>query len=169
MCRKLKSDELLQILRQDQNVNTALVSQLVDELIEEGDGAPFKEDLLGSGPWIVRQNSLESSTALCNHSIKRRKVTFCTRPFYYAISQVRYTRGAPFLWSATWNTGKVLVNSSNRASQEFGPRDGRSVLNKVEYAGADTFISASGTYEPLVRHRHACSPPAALHPAPCAC
>lgn len=63
--------------------------------------------------------------------------------------QVRYSRGVPFLWRATWSAGKALRDGSNRASQALEPR-GRRVENKVEYAGPDTYVSASGTYEPLV-------------------
>lgn len=33
--------------------NVQQIAALVDELIEQGDGAPFKEELLGGGPWVV--------------------------------------------------------------------------------------------------------------------
>lgn len=68
------------------------------------------------------------------------------------LCQVRYSRGLPFLWRATWSAGKAVVSSDNRASQDLEPK-GRTVENKVEYAGPDTFISASGTYQPLVSLR----------------
>lgn len=33
------------------------IAALVDELVAAGDGAPFKEELLGGGPWVVRATS----------------------------------------------------------------------------------------------------------------
>jgi hypothetical protein len=63
--------------------------------------------------------------------------------------QVRYTRGPPLLWSATYAAGK-LVSSSNQASQEFDPRR-RTAVNRAEYwGGGAVYVTASGTYEPQV-------------------
>jgi hypothetical protein len=63
---------------------------------------------------------------------------------------VVYTKGALQLWRATWQTGKLLSgNGGNEASQDFDPVD-RSALNKAEFWGGSVFVTASGTYTPLV-------------------
>ncbi|KAI8469863.1 MAG: hypothetical protein J3K34DRAFT_521872 [Monoraphidium minutum] len=62
---------------------------------------------------------------------------------------VAYTRGAPQLWKATWQTGKAVSgNAGNEASQAFDP-DGRSALNKAEYWGGAVYVTAGGSYAPL--------------------
>lgn len=71
-------------------------------------------------------------------------------PHTHTRAQVRFTRGKPFLWDLTWNTSKI-ANSRNQASQDFNPAAGRTALNKVELNGPESFISAAGTYEPVVR------------------
>lgn len=63
--------------------------------------------------------------------------------------QVVYTKGRVQLWAATYAPSKALLNRDNRASQQFEPR-GRTALNKAEYLGAKLYVTASGTYEPLV-------------------
>jgi hypothetical protein len=63
--------------------------------------------------------------------------------------QVLYTRGAPQLWKATYSAGK-LVRGSNAASQDLDPTR-RSVVNRAEYLGDRLWVSASGTYQPMVR------------------
>lgn len=62
--------------------------------------------------------------------------------------QVLYTRGTPQLWKATYSAGK-LVRTSNAASQDLNP-DGRTVVNRAEYLGDKLWVTASGTYVPLV-------------------
>lgn len=64
------------------------------------------------------------------------------------LSQVLYTRGSLQLWKATYSAGK-LVKSSNAASQDLDPTT-RSVINKAEYLGDKLWVTASGTYTPLV-------------------
>jgi len=66
----------------------------------------------------------------------------------WLLSQVLYTRGSVQLWKATYSAGK-LVKSSNAASQDLDPAT-RSVLNKAEYLGDKLWVTASGTYTPLV-------------------
>lgn len=90
-------------------------TQFVEELVQElaASGLPFKEDLLGGGPWVVR-----------------------------------YTKGQPLLWNMAYSAVKV-ANGGNRASQEFAPRGGRTAVNKIEFNGSDTYVVASGTYEPV--------------------
>ncbi|GFR43624.1 hypothetical protein Agub_g4723 [Astrephomene gubernaculifera] len=58
---------------------------------------------------------------------------------------VRFTRGKPLLWNLTYSTGR-LVNSNNRASQEFDPSV-RSATNVVELNGPGSYIAAYGSYE----------------------
>ncbi|GLI58728.1 hypothetical protein VaNZ11_000481, partial [Volvox africanus] len=60
---------------------------------------------------------------------------------------VRYTRGKPLLWNLTYNTGRLL-NSRNRAAQEFDPAT-RSAVNLLEINGPDILVEAYGTYEPV--------------------
>lgn len=62
--------------------------------------------------------------------------------------QVLYTRGTPQLWKATYSAGK-LVRASNAASQDLDPA-GRTVVNRAEYLGDKLWVTASGTYQPLV-------------------
>jgi hypothetical protein len=61
---------------------------------------------------------------------------------------VLYTRGTPQLWKATYSAGK-LVRGSNAASQDLDPSR-RTVVNRAEYLGDKLWVTASGTYEPLV-------------------
>jgi hypothetical protein len=67
------------------------------------------------------------------------------------ISQVFFTKGSPQLWKATFKAGKLL-NASNAASQDLDPSS-REVVNSAEYFGRRLYVTASGTYEPLVRGR----------------
>lgn len=62
---------------------------------------------------------------------------------------MRFTRGRTQLWNATFSTARLL-NSRNEASQAFDPAD-RSAVNRAEYFGGSVFVTASGTYQPLVR------------------
>eukprot|EP00879_Flechtneria_rotunda_P003625 GHRR01003862.1.p1 GENE.GHRR01003862.1~~GHRR01003862.1.p1 ORF type:complete len:192 (-),score=37.74 GHRR01003862.1:1268-1843(-) len=62
--------------------------------------------------------------------------------------QVLYTQGDLQLWKATYKAGKVF-NARNAASQDLNPSN-RTVVNKAEYYGNALFVTASGTYEPLV-------------------
>jgi len=63
---------------------------------------------------------------------------------------VVYTEGALQLWRASWQTGKLLSrNAENEASQAFEPSD-RSAFNKAEFWGGGVFVTAEGTYTPLV-------------------
>lgn len=60
------------------------------------------------------------------------------------------TNHFPRSWKATWQTGKLLSgNSGNEASQDFDPET-KAALNKAEYAGGAIYVTAGGTYEPLV-------------------
>jgi hypothetical protein len=63
--------------------------------------------------------------------------------------QVFYTKGSPQLWKATFKAGKLL-NASNAAAQDLDPGS-RTVVNSAEYFGRRLYVTASGTYEPLVR------------------
>eukprot|EP00878_Enallax_costatus_P004452 GHUV01004692.1.p1 GENE.GHUV01004692.1~~GHUV01004692.1.p1 ORF type:complete len:249 (+),score=59.85 GHUV01004692.1:276-1022(+) len=60
---------------------------------------------------------------------------------------VLYTRGTAQLWKATYQAGKAF-NTGNAASQDLNP-NGRTVVNKAEYAGDKLYVTASGTYQPL--------------------
>lgn len=62
--------------------------------------------------------------------------------------QVLYTRGRWQLWKATYQAGKTF-NNGNAASQDLDPSN-RTVVNKAEYVGRRLYVTASGTYEPLV-------------------
>lgn len=62
--------------------------------------------------------------------------------------QVFFTKGSPQLWKATFSAGKLL-NASNAASQDLDPGS-RAVVNRAEYFGRRLYVTASGTYEPLV-------------------
>jgi hypothetical protein len=75
----------------------------------------------------------------------------CYAVYYCACMQVLYTRGTPQLWKATYSAGK-LVSPSNAASQDLNPA-GRSVVNRAEYFGDRLWVTASGTYMPLVSAR----------------
>lgn len=59
-----------------------------------------------------------------------------------------YTRGGLQLWRATYDAGKA-INRQNVASQDFNPK-GRTALNKAEYLGGSVYVTASGTYDPVV-------------------
>ena len=59
-----------------------------------------------------------------------------------------YTKGDAQLWNTTYSVGKAL-NRKNVASQDFDP-DGRRATNKAEYFGGSLYVTASGTYEPVV-------------------
>jgi hypothetical protein len=67
------------------------------------------------------------------------------------ILQVFFTKGSPQLWKAIFKAGKLL-NASNAASQDLDPSS-REVVNSAEYFGRRLYVTASGTYEPLVRQR----------------
>ena len=56
-----------------------------------------------------------------------------------------YTKGQLELWNSTYK----LLNKGNKASQDLDPRT-RTVVNKAEYFGDKLYVTASGTYEPLV-------------------
>jgi len=68
---------------------------------------------------------------------------------YAADLQVLHTQGSPQLWKATYKAGK-LINAANAASQDLNPRN-RTVINRAEYFGKQLYVSASGSYLPLVR------------------
>lgn len=63
---------------------------------------------------------------------------------------MRYTAGTPQLWKATYQTGRLLKRS-NTASQDLDPVN-RTVVNRAEYFEGQLYVTASGTYEPQVRH-----------------
>jgi len=62
--------------------------------------------------------------------------------------EVRYTKGTPQLWRATFAVGR-LANDQNSASQDLDPAS-RTVINRAEYYAGGLWMSAAGTYTPMV-------------------
>lgn len=137
-------DELLTLL-----LSGAASSQAVNAYVDKlaGSKLPFQERNLGGGPWVVRMAFVTCMSTLQAGKLLLRYANCFREPCCPRV-QVLHTSGTVQLWKATYEVGRI-AKRSNTASQEFDPQQ-RSALNRAEYYGGSVWVTASGTYEPVV-------------------
>jgi hypothetical protein len=171
----------------------ARTRELVEQLVNER--APFDESLLGGGPWQacpLKHSSYKNACLAPQRSyaigVQCRSCTRADRccgkrlPPSGTFSQrvawdvARTRRAVPLRAALAAGSPQCRAEARSgliccyrlptQASQDFDPRE-RTVVNRGEVLGSACFVTATGTYRPLVTHGAAMMPllHAALHSA----
>lgn len=141
-------------------------SELVDVLL--GSSLPFREQLLGGGPWQVVYSRgpllWQGFTAAGNALSKRRLgrsankvVEQASRESFAGYAAVMHVKCCEAMHACEHVPPQHPLNISVKkgscafpqASQDYKPAD-RTVINRGEVLGSRVYVTASGTYEPEV-------------------
>ena len=140
-------DELLSIL-------LAADAEDADDIADDADdaSASSSRSALPAPPAMPPRERAARASALVDELLASR-LPFDERLLGGGPWVVRFTKGAPQLWKATWQSGRLLAGrrgAGDEASQEFEPAT-RGAVNRAEYFGGRLYVTATGTYTPLRR------------------